>query len=351
MRAYSFLFFRAFAPIGFMCAVLLAGCKPASEDENTANMEGEGSSATVEASDNAFLAANGPDVVPLLGPPGDITFEAVRDTQQAGTSINGMLRNGTPVPLTSKEWAASFVTNFQTADGPASCTSAMVGPGIMLTAAHCVPETGKIRFSFGSASFDLGCAQHPKWLSGEDPSADFALCAVTAPATHPFVPPAGFRYETVDTGPMAQATQAPVILTGFGCTSDAVADRRVDSRYRIGKNVIVETSEKAPPRMYSDVYYRPSGQQNNLITADTGANICPGDSGGPAFTAGPNGTGPRRIIGVNSRVFFDRSTHERYGASLISSTGGTDFILWARKWLNDRHLAACGITGAPSGCR
>ena len=171
------------------------------------------------------------------------------------------------------------------------------------------------------------------------------------PLGHSFPTP-GFRYETVDIGAMARAMQTPVVLTGFGCTSDKVAEQqRVDGRYRIGRNTVIATSDTTVRRPYADNYFAPSGQRSNLFTSDTGANICPGDSGGPAFTAGTDGTGPRKIIGINSRVFYARDDKTRFGASLISSLGSTDFGPWARKWLNDRGLSACGLAGAPRGCR
>lgn len=298
------------------------------------------------------LAANGRDVIVPMSPSGDVIFTPLTDKPQTGFTIQGMLRGGSAVPLNSADWPASFLIEFTAEDGRASsCTAAMIGPGVMLTAAHCIPDAGSVRFAFNNIPYELECERHPKWVTGEDPSADYALCAVADP-DQPFVPTPGFRYETVDIGPMARSMQGPVVLTGFGCTSNMVAEqRRVDGRYRIGKNVVVATSDTASQRPYSNNYFGPNGQRSNLFTSETGANICPGDSGGPAFTAGTDGTGPRKIIGVNSRVFYARNDRSRFGASLISSLGSADFGAWARPWLNDRSLAACGLTGAPRGCR
>lgn len=307
---------------------------------------------TAPAADNGGAARDGTDVLVPMAPVGEISFAPVLEKRQQGSSINSALRNGEPVPLNSTDWPASFITEFHTVDGPASCTSAMIGPGILLTAAHCIPEDHKTSFSFAGTAFDLTCVRHPKWESGEDPSADYGLCVIANPAQR-FTPPRGFLYETVDPAPMSRVVRSQVVLTGYGCISDKVADGRVDGRYRIGKNVIVATSD-TPQRSYAPNYYGPTGQRNNLFTADTGANICPGDSGGPAFSAGaPNSSGyiPRKIIGVNSRVFYDKANRQKYGASLISSVGSADFGTWARAWLNSRRLAACGLTGAPTGCR
>lgn len=305
-----------------------------------------------EASAPLSAARDGPEVVPLAVPAGEVMFRAVGDADQDGVSVQAALRNGQPVPLNSPDWSASFITDFDNGSGTESCTSAMIGPGVMLTAAHCIPDSLKIAFSFGGTSFGMDCVRHPKWDSGEDPSADYGLCKLSTPA-RPFTPPASFRYETVDISPMARLAQsrAPVILTGYGCTSDQVAQRRIDRLYRIGRNVVIASSETLAPRSYPDTYFGPRGQRNNLFTADTGANICPGDSGGPAFSVGATGTNPQRIIAVNSRVFFDPNNNTRYGASLLAGLGGPDFGGWARKWLNERGLVACGLAGAPRNCR
>lgn len=336
----------------FIAAIILVSACNREPEQSSAENTVRDAADAVEAAGAESLSANGRDVIVPISPSGDITFRPMADRPQTGSTIKGMLRGGSAVPLNSADWPASFVMEFTTDDGsPSSCTAAMIGQGVMLTAAHCVPDTGKVGFAFNNISYELACVRHPKWETGEDPSADYGLCAVANPES-PFVPTPGFKYETVDIGSMGRAMQVPVVLTGFGCTSDKVADqRRIDGRYRIGKNAIIATSETIAQRPYPANYFAPNGQRSNLITSENGANICPGDSGGPAFTAGTDGTGPRRIIGVNSRVFYARNDTSRFGASLISSTGSIDFGPWARKWLTNRGLAACGLAGAPQGCR
>lgn len=328
--------------------LLIPACKPAQQ----ASDAGSTSENAVEASASESAGRDGPEVVSPLVPTGEVTFNAIADTDQQGVSVQAALRNGAPVPLDSNDWQASFITEFDAGDGPESCTSAMIGPGVMLTAAHCIPDSRKIGFSYGGARFSMDCVRHPKWESGEDASADYGLCMLSD-SSRPFTPASTFRYETVDVSPMARLAQvrAPVILTGYGCTSDQVAQRRIDGRYRIGKNVVVATSDTVAPHTYPDTYFGPNGQRDNLITTDTGANICPGDSGGPAFSVGLNGDSSRKIIAVNSRVFFDPNDHARYGASLLAAMGSADFGNWARKWLTDRQLSACGLAGAPPNCR
>jgi len=336
------------APLGCFLAILLliSGCKKAPESSNIANAGNE----TIEAATNVSAARDGPEVGRQIVPDGAVTFTSLADAHQNGESIKGALRDGTAVPLDSTDWPASFMTEFKSGGSAATCTAAMIGPGVMLTAAHCVPNNGKISFALKGRTYGMTCSRHPKWDSGDDPSADYGLCALDPGQA--FIPPHDLLFEMVDTSPIAGLQpNMKIVLTGYGCASNQVSQSRIDGRYRIGGNSVEATSESRPPRKYPNTYYSPTGQRNNLFTSMSGANICPGDSGGPAFSAGSGGTAPRRIIGVNSRVFFADDAHQVYGASLIASLGGDDFPSWARKWLADRHLAACGLGGAPSGCR
>ena len=147
------------------------------------------------------------------------------------------------------------------------------------------------------------------------------------------------------------------MLGGFGCLSDAVSRSDEPSReYFIGYAHIIETSDSFV-HTQGPLYYAPL-QINNLITAYEGedelANVCPGDSGGPAFRL----TGAteqsqllaREIIGVNSRAFLNAEETE-YRGSLLSATGGPDFRQWAIQWLKDENLKACGLVAGAAACR
>lgn len=342
--------------LAIVLLVLLSACKassPSDKPSDSSETEAATGSAVAESASAELRGADGPDVAQPAVPRGNVVFNAVSDADQKGTHVEAALRNGEPVPLDSLDWQASFITEFDGDNGKESCTSAMIGPGVMLTAAHCIPDSLKVEFAFNGARYPMACARHPLWESGADASADYGLCVISDPRKV-FTPPPTFLYERVDVSAMAKLAQvrAPIILTGYGCISNEVAQKRIDGRYRIGKNVVIATSDSGSPRpAYPDLYFGPNGQRNNLFTSDTGANICPGDSGGPAFSAGATGASARRIIAVNSRVFFDPQNRARYGASLLAATGSADFGPWARKWLTDRHLAACGLAGTPQKCR
>jgi hypothetical protein len=301
------------------------------------------------------IVASGPGpagaalVAPQHRPTGDIEFKAALDLGQAPVGAEPQLRNGRIA--VSREWPASLYVTFPTPDGTAACTAALIGPQVMLTAAHCVPTTGRVSFKYRGHAQPYGtrCTQHPQYVSNEDASADFALCKVD----RPFAAPANFRYETVDTASMDTLLNSPLILTGYGCVSDIVAMDQTDGKYRIGLNTVDETSASTARRRGAPFYA--GREDNNLFTADdaTAANLCPGDSGGPAFrrTSGSAPFTNRAIVGVNSRVFYKDVTRRTYGSSLVSATGGPEFRTWAAAWAAAEQVPACGLAGSLTNCR
>lgn len=294
------------------------------------------------------------EVAPSLPPEGEVVFHAVLDLHQTA-GAQPQLRHGEVV--STADWPAVLYATFLTSRGEDSCTSALVGKRALLTAAHCVPASNLVAFKFGGVEFKSDCERHPLYLSRTDLSADFALCKVRARAGYAdgVTMPVGGKFESVSLDAMDGHISRPsdpdplfVTLTGYGCISDIVRVRSTDRNFRIGLTKFVESSNAAdgtrdPGR------YAPA-ERNNLMTIDDleYANLCPGDSGGPAYI---RIDGKRVIIGVNSRVFYKDSAQTAYGASLVSATGGPDFAGWALGWAKDRaKVAVCGVHGDGSGC-
>lgn len=289
-----------------------------------------------------------PAVAPVPVPSGDVEFRPALDLGQTPKSGELALRGGSEA--VSSEWPASLYATFAARGATASCTAALIGPTVMLTAAHCVPAVGDVTFTYQGhpRPYAAACTRHPAYgRSAKDPSADFALCIVR-PA---FAAPAGFRYETVSSSGMAGLINATVVLTGFGCVSSVAASAPFDGKYRIGFNTIDESSASMA-RTRGDEFYAPK-EDNNLFTRDdpAKANLCGGDSGGPVFarTDGP-GLTARAIVGITSRVFQDAG-RTGYGSSIISATGSPAFRDWAGRWARQAGASACGIAGQLPNCR
>lgn len=288
------------------------------------------------------------EVVPFDRPTGPVIFNAIADLDQKGDAVKLQLRNA--VVADSKDWPASFRATFDTARGESSCTAVLIGPQAMLTAAHCVPADGKISYGrLGTQPQSADCSINGDWTSGADDSADFALCRLRTP----FKEPPNFKYESVNWTKIdpKPGDPVPVVLTGYGCTDDSAIKQKIDGKYRVGLTALVESSDSPAMSMGED-FYSPN-QRYNLFTEDKGPNLCPGDSGGPAFqptsTFNQSQVEHRSVIGINSRVFYANGSQTRYGASAISSVGAGRFKAWAKTWLGS--LPACGLQGSIPNCR
>lgn len=297
-------------------------------------------------------------------PPDGVMFLSVLPLKQKGASA--ALRDGKEA--VSEHWPASLYAFYKVNGQSASCTAALVGPRAVLTAAHCVPRAGRISFVFNDRTYDAACTISPRYGEGRDRdrSADYALCEVQhqdprslAYAPADVVTPKNFSFERVDTvrglahfqQQAAAGRGVEVILTGFGCKSDFVADRfLIDGTYRIGSNKVVETSQTSARRRAAN-YYQPA-QLNNLITSNDPekANLCPGDSGGPAYIVerGFPDYSRRKIVAINSAVFFADPDRVRYDASLLSATATPDFTELAARWLATPGREICGIKTSPA---
>jgi hypothetical protein len=334
---------KALLASSVLCLLAGSACKqapPAADTTAVAAAAAAPAAARVDTTAQAEL-----EVAPIHSPVGDVEFLAVLDLKQQPKPGVPQVRGGQLAKST--DWPASLYATFKENGDTFSCTAALLGPQVMLTAAHCVPTTGKVSFKYDghAQSYTASCTRHPNYSTDE--SADFALCSVS-PA---FAEPNGFLYERINSSAMTGHLDKDVILAGYGCFSDDVGARG-DGKYRVGSNSFDETSESASKRRGAK-YYQPK-QANNLFTKEdkNAAQVCPGDSGGPAFVrtkGGANTFGNRSVIGVNSRVFLVSKT--KYGSSLISSTGGPDFLTWAQDWAKAAKLEACGIRGALTSCR
>ncbi len=290
-------------------------------------------------------------VAPLETPIGPVTFEPISRLGQKSDVVKLQLREAAVAG--SKDWPASFRATFKSTGGESSCTAVLIGPQVLLTAAHCVPESGKISYGrLDTKSTSATCERHGDWVSGADSSADFALCRLD----DPYVGPPGFKFETINLARIEPTGASPtaVVLTGFGCIDNKVAHKdKIDKKYRIGLTALIDSSASPTMELGTPYYAADGGEKNNLFTEEEGPNLCPGDSGGPAFL--PTGIYSqkqyehRSIVGINSRVFYADADGTLYGASMISSIGAGNFRSWAEKWLGS--LPACGLTGSLPNCR
>lgn len=229
------------------------------------------------------------------------------------------------------EWPASIYHRLSDQE---SCTSALIGARVLLTAAHCVRDGGTLSFRMGppgegAVTHDAVCTRHPAFTF-DNYTADYALCYVT-PAV------GGVRFERLAGDAEQPVLREEILLTGYGCTNlDGSGGR--NGTYFIGE---------------SHVAALPGPPDNNNLIAEGKAILCFGDSGGPAFSRRGN---VRYLISVNARAGRDASNNLT-GRSLLASIGTPMARQFLATWVPRDHQTRpadawiCGRDPNAENCR
>lgn len=218
-----------------------------------------------------------------------------------------------------KDWPASFFSIHP--DG--SCTSTLVGPRALLTAAHCTPNKARVALQLGGAIYRGACVQSDLYASHDD--ADWAMCLMESD-----VPVS--QYETVNTDATRLKSNVELLLTGFGCTQQNGTGGN-DGNYRIGE---------------ANISALPSGTSNYITTAGEVA-LCFGDSGGPAFLFLDDAKTKRIQVSVNSQV--QKLANGTLGNnSYLSSLSTSAALAFIKGWSSANHSNICGVTPNMEHC-
>ena len=234
---------------------------------------------------------------------------ALSEDQQAATVVIGARR------VDPKLYPASFYSRHA---GGGVCTSTLVGPKALLTAAHCVPNGGIAEITVSDGIRRATCSHAPEYDRVRNPTADYALCLV-----EPAVTDIRF-FETVNTDGGRVAKGSTVLLTGFGCVS---ASGRSDGIYRVGE----ATVERGP-----------TARANDFLARGRAA-VCYGDSGGPAFVQAAEDGSSRVQVSVNSRGDLG----ERSSLASLTTPTAQRFLTG---WATAHNAVICGVHEGATKC-
>src|SRR5262249_10512186 len=155
------------------------------------------------------------------------------------------------------DWPATFI--FKNPVDGGLCTSTAIGPRVILTAAHCIPDGAQGEIEADSKDINVTCNRHPRYP--ENAAADFSLCL----AADALAKPEG-GFEKISNDKTLIAIGDKLLLLGYGCIAANEQERTFGVLYQ------GEASVEALP-----------SEQKAFIRTKGGAAVCFGDSGGGVF--------------------------------------------------------------------
>lgn len=212
------------------------------------------------------------------------------------------------VPVSGAKWRATYISASPISGNQSiGCTATVIGPQVVLTAAHCVPDNGLLVIE--AINVRARCTHHGGYSEVENYANDIALCANPSPIQLP----GNARYERLNINPAYPLNKSRVRLLGYGCTTPG--GDMSSTLYTGTTNV--------------------AGKSTGKIALSGGVQLCPGDSGGAAYVENAEET-RRAVVGVNSTV---ATNYAMSFLTNVAAPGVADFIV---QWKTQNGLAICG---------
>ena len=191
--------------------------------------------------------------------------------------------------------------------GRSWCTATVIGPRVLLTAAHCTEENGEVTFEHKDEKYVAVCALAPDYTSSVGDQ-DMALCKMNK----------DFDGDLGVVGDVVPKMGDTITLIGYGCI------RRGGGG---GNDGILRVGTAPVTKEFTHDYY------SFHVTGATA--LCFGDSGGPAYLSDPT-SAKRLVTGVNSRG-------DIRSLSLLTALPHANSIEFMRAFAANNEVAICGV--------
>lgn len=289
-----------------------------------------------------------------------LEFVSLRDKINAGQV---QLSNGQEIS-DANLWAAVAIADVSPDE---FCTATLVGPHVLLTAAHCLDAklpgtrghaqdatvTGTVSVN-GLPLHLKGCEMNIEYARASLPadntprtSEDYGLCEIKETVTN-------LLFESLFKGASSRKGDA-ILMAGYGCVNIRVSSGEITfddggGILRIGEARIEATSVWNSSDAVG-VYIRTRTMRSEPI-------LCPGDSGGPVFlqAAPARQDGPqRRVMAVNSKVSAVPSDGAYAFLSFMAPVTTDSFQRFATEWVAKhkgfRDICGYEISPGLNNCR